>query len=492
MNVAVFSSHILLASHYETELEIIINHQKAGDSIVQIVCNKDLPACDTNPFSLPEACERCVSKRENGLLQLGFDIPSINFLNLTLQDKQRIRQANKKYETIVELQKLVVDNYEVGFAISSSLISYYRNANPILDQKLVERYIIGCLGVYFSLINYLKTHPTDVVYAFNGRLSHTKAVLQACKAVGVLCRLHERGNSLNYYSIFENTSIHDLKNTQRLMDETWKNAPQETKSERAIKWFTTRLGGKMENWYSFLENQVNELPAEWDASKNNIVLCTSSEDEFASLGEEWKNHLYKSQNDGIFKIIKSLKSINNVHLYIRIHPHLAKVDNQDLRKLTEAKGDNLTIIPAQSHLSTYMLVKHSSKVVTFGSTIGMEATFLGKPSILAGKSFYFGMNGTYDPRDHDELIALLLVDLVPKPLEIALKFGYFFGTFGIPFEHYKPEDFGRGKIKGVNIDSTQGIKYKTIKWLFHNKLFSAFSENLRFKIRERKMKRYLS
>jgi hypothetical protein len=491
MKVAVFSSHLLLASHYETELEIIINHQKAGDSIVQIVCNKFLPACDTNPFNLPEACERCVSKRENGISQLGLNIESVNFFNLTTKDKQRINQVAKEFETIAELQQLIVDNFEVGFAISSSLISYHRNANPDLDKKLVQRYIVGCLGVYFSMINYLKEHPTDVVYAFNGRLSHTKAVLQACKAMGVLCRLHERGNSLNYYSIFENTSIHDLKNTQRLMNDMWENAPAETKVERAVKWFTTRIGGKMENWYSFLENQVHELPTEWDSSMNNIVLCTSSEDEFASLGEEWKNHLYKSQNDGIFKIIESVKSIDNLHLYVRIHPHLAKVDNQELRKLTQVKGINLTIIPAQSKISTYMLVQHASKVVTFGSTIGMEATFLEKPSILAGMSFYFGMNGTYDPKSHEELITLLTSDLEPKPLEVALKFGYFFGTFGVPFEHYKPEDFGKGKMNGEAIEPSLGIKYKAIKWIFHNKYFSAFSEKLRLNIREKNMKRYL-
>jgi hypothetical protein len=491
MKIAVFNSHTLLASHYETELEIIINHLNAGDSVVQIVCDKDLPACDTNPFHLPEACERCVSKRKNGLQHLGLNVKAVNFFNLTESDKQRIQAVPKKYTSIADLQKLVVDNYEVGFAVSSSLISYYRNANPDLDQKLIERYIVGCLGVYFSMINYLKAHPTDVVYAFNGRLSHTKAVLQACKIMGVLCRLHERGNSLNYYSIFDNTSIHDLKNTQKLIDESWTKAPAETKVDRATKWFTTRIGGKMENWYSFLENQVHELPPEWDESKNNVILCTSSEDEFASLGDEWKNHLYASQTDGIFKIIESVKAIDNLHLYIRIHPHLAKVDNDDLRRLIQAKGDNLTIIPAQSQLSTYTLVKHGTRVITFGSTIGMESTFLRKPSILAGKAFYFGMNGTYDPKSHDELIALLTAELDPKPLEIALKFGYFFGTFGVPFEHYKPEDFGKGKIKGVSLEPTDGLKFKAINWLYHNKKFSAFSEKLRLRDREKNLQRFL-
>jgi hypothetical protein len=58
MKVVVFSSHVLLASHYETELEIMLNHQNEGDEIVQLVCDTDLPACDTNPYFQPEACAR--------------------------------------------------------------------------------------------------------------------------------------------------------------------------------------------------------------------------------------------------------------------------------------------------------------------------------------------------------------------------------------------------------------------------------------------------
>jgi hypothetical protein len=110
------------------------------------------------------------------------------------------------------------------------------------------------------MINYLKANQTDMVYAFNGRLSHTKAVLQACRSMHVKCVLHERGNSMPFYSLFENTSIHDLKNTQRLIIETWESADPEERIARATQWFHTRMGGKMENWFSFLEKQTFELP----------------------------------------------------------------------------------------------------------------------------------------------------------------------------------------------------------------------------------------
>ncbi len=491
MNVAIFNSHTLLASHYETELEIIYDHQEKGDHVVQLICESDLPACDINPFYHPEACERCISKRKNGYAALNKKPEIKRFFYLTEEDKLRIKQVPKAFVNVAELKKLKVDNYEIGYSVASSIISYFRDPNPTLDPKWVERYIIGCLGVYFSMINYLKENSTEIVYVFNGRLSHTKAVLQACKSVHVKCILHERGNSMPFYSLFENTSIHDLKNTQRLIIENWEKADPSERIERATQWFQTRIGGKMENWFSFLENQTFELPENWDVSKKNILICNSSEDEFASLNDEWKNHLYANQTDGILKIINDTKDIENIHIYLRIHPHLAKVDNHDLRILLAIKSPHLTIIPANSLISTYNLVSHASQVITFGSTIGMEATFMEKPSILAGKSFYHNLGGTYEPETHQELIELLRKDLQPKPKEIALMFAFFFGTFGVRFKHYSPEDFGMGKFKGNYIISENSLKYKIIKAVFENKVFPKFSEWLRIRKREKLIQRFL-
>jgi len=491
MNIAIFSSHILLASHYETELEIILNHQEKGDTITQLVCNKELPACDTNPYHMREACERCVSKRHNGYKVLDKRLNIKSFLNLTQADKIRISEIPTSFNSIEDLQGLWIDNYDIGYSIASSLISIKRNANPELEPRLLERYIISCAGVYFSIINYLKENPTDIFYSFNGRLSHSKAALRACNKMGVTCLLHERGNSMNHYSLFENTSVHDLQSTHKLIEKAWAEADPEERVLTATKWFQTRIGGKMQNWYSFLENQVFELPSTWDPLKTNIIICNSSDDELASLGEEWKNELYKNQIEGISRIIEDGKSYRNIHFYLRIHPHLAKVNNKDVDTLLSMQSPNLTVIPPTSNLSTYHLVQNAEKTITFGSTIGMEATYLRRPSITAGKSFYYFLDASYIAKSHEDLMELISKDLEPKSMENALKFAYFFGTFGIPFRHYKPEDFDRGTINGHYIKSTNRIKWRLIKTFFNNSLFPKIGEKFFHRIREKTFQKFL-
>ena len=491
MTVAFFSSHILMPSHYETELEIITNHLEQGDSIIQLVCESSLSACDTNPYFSPEACSRCISKRKKGATLLPAAIDTRHFLMLTDEDRKQIAAVQTEFGTISELQGLQVNNFDVGYAVASSIISMSRNPKPDLEKPLLKRYIQSSLAVYFSTINFLKEQKPDLMYVFNGRFAHTKAVFRACQAIGIKCRLHERGNSLNYYSVFENTGIHDAKFFQEEIERDWQKADASERDSVAHKWFQTRMGGTMENWYSFLKDQTFELPDGWDESKTNILICNSSEDEIASLGKEWEHPIYPSQPIGIKQILNDCASNPNLHFYLRIHPYLAKVDTEDVRELHALSYPNLTVIPASSKISTYTLVEKTALTITFGSTIGVEATYMGKVSILLSKSFYDRIDVTYFPKNHSEAISLLNTPLQPKPLENALKFGYYSATFGTQFKHYTPEDFGKGKFKGVDLSLAQSPFYWLTRLIFHNSWLPQLSQKLSLRKRDGAMRRFI-
>lgn len=492
MNIVFFNSHTLLASHYETELELMSEHQIKGDKIIQLTCNKELPACDTNPYHMQEACERCVSKRKHGLsLLTEHDIKRLSFFNLTDEDKRIISEIPKKFSSIKELQQLKFGNFDLGYAVASSIISLLRDPNPKLTDQLTERFIVASLGVYFSIINFIKDNPTDIMYVFNGRVSVSKAALSACQFMETTCILHERGNSIKHYSLFKNSSILDLNNTQNLIVSKWNSADPLQREQKASAWFNTRIGGKMENWYSFLADQIFQLPENWDQTKENILICNSSEDEMASLGDEWKNPLYSSQSEGILRIIEDSILNTNIHFYLRIHPNLVSVSNSDVAFLRKLERPNLTVIQPDSKLSTYHLINACSKTITFGSTAGIEATYMKKPSILAGKSLYCNLGGNYIPNSHEDLLNLLSKSLAPMPKDAALMFGFFFSTFGIPFKHYDAEDFGKGKFMGRYVTPKIGFKYKFIKLLYHNQMFPAVSEKFSLRSREGIMKKYL-
>jgi capsule polysaccharide export protein KpsC/LpsZ len=94
------------------------------------------------------------------------------------------------------------------------------------------------------------------------------------------------------------------------------------------------------------------------------------------------------------------------------------------------------------------MLKNAHTVLTFGSTVGIEAVFWGVPSILAGMSWYRALGATYNPATHDEVMALITETLAPMNDEPAWMYGYYFSTYGIPFKYVRATTFDEAEFKG--------------------------------------------
>jgi hypothetical protein len=121
-----------------------------------------------------------------------------------------------------------------------------------------------------------------------------------------------------------------------------------------------------------------------------------------------------------------LEQAPDLHFYLRIHPNLKGVTHRDHMDLYQLKQyPNITIIPPESMVSTYALMDACEKVVTFGSTTGVEASYWGKPSILVGRSYYEMLDACYHVKSKEELAEALKAQLAPKDRLGADKYGYF-------------------------------------------------------------------
>jgi hypothetical protein len=469
MKVGFFTPHIKWPSHYETELELIQEHLNAGDEVIQFVCNSDLPTCDINPKHNINTCLSCIGCRDFGKKLIKGNYVQKSILMLSDEDRAAIKEISEmEFSDVDALKKLRIDNFDIGYAVASSIISQVRDPKPDLvkHKRLVKSYIVSSAGVYKSMLQFLKNAAIDRVYTFNGRFAHVKPVLRACQAMQVDCYIHERGSSKDYYALYKNTTPHDIKYVEQAIRQRWADADSDERAEKGKEFYYNRINGVEKGWFSFTKQQVKgQLPKEWDPLKKNIIIFNSSEDEFASIGEEWANPVYKTQLEGLRKIIKDLNDIPGVHVYLRVHPNLKKVNNADKDELYRLKGKNFTLIPAESPISTYDLLKVATKVVTFGSTLGIEAVYWGKPSVLVGKSYYCDLGGTYNANSHKQVIDLLIDDLKPKDIEPALMYGYYMSTFGIPFKYYKADSFDKGTYNGHFVQDIGHVKFRALDWI---------------------------
>ena len=99
----------------------------------------------------------------------------------TRRDLDRLQT---RYDSHDQLKKLTVGNFDIGFAVLSSLITKMRD--PQADLKahgaLIRSLLRGAWTAHRSMCRYLDTHDVDRVYVFNGRFATMRAVLRGSAA----------------------------------------------------------------------------------------------------------------------------------------------------------------------------------------------------------------------------------------------------------------------------------------------------------------------
>jgi hypothetical protein len=464
MNVLILATHGSLTPHCETELELAQIHLDQGDHVTFSYCDASLLVCDTNPLHDWIACKECISKRMLGLPLLSEKIATQSFLKLTQANRKEMKSLRTHFNSLEELRQYRIENFDIGYAVLSSIISDDRDPVPDLQRKskLICNFIYAAFSVYRSVQNYLDEHPTDQAYVHNGRFAPVRAALRACQSRNVDCYLHDYGCDLQHYDTNKNRLLHEIPATSRRIHEHWDKTPDtHLREELGAKFYTDRARGVIPNWHSFLtQQQPDNLPVGFDLSKRNIAIFSSSEDEFEGIDELWDKTIYLNQLDGARQIVDAFATQSAFQFHLRLHPNLRLVRNDYTDQLRTLSRPNLTVIQPEASVSTYALMAAAEKVVTFGSTMGIEATFWGKPSILAGHALYEQLDSTYNPSSHEELVELLKTrGLSPKNKEGALKYGCFCRTYGFPFKYFKGTSVRAGEFKQCELRARQPWRY---------------------------------
>jgi hypothetical protein len=166
----------------------------------------------------------------------------------------------------------------------------------------------------------------------------------------------------------------------------------------------------------------------------------------------WQNPFYRDQNEGLERLFTAFAHRPEVRFFLRVHPNLRGVDNSQTRALS-ALADrfaNVEVIAADSPVSTYALLAACDIVLAYGSTVGIEALYHGKPSIVLGRAMYEDLDGLIKPESHQHLIEILegylRTGVLPRAEggeEAAIKYGFYQMQHGHKFRWARARDFQR-------------------------------------------------
>ena len=446
----------------ETELELIKISLKDNDDIHFVKCVSELKTCFFNRNKIKSFCKICQLKVDSGIKL----IDKNNKIKIHELKTKEIRIKIPKFKNIEQLKKFKFDSFEVGYGVASSLLSHELDHRPNLIKLTqdINKKILSSLKIYYFFKDLIKKIKPNKVYIFNGRISDTWPLICLCEKFKIKYCTYEVA-AHNKYRIIENSTPH-LIQTKVKPPKNYLQKNLKTKIKLANNYiFNKDKYFKEIGLKNFNVHPKSKIVPIINHNKKNISIFPSRLDEFESI-KGLKNKIYKPDDTaGIEKILNSFKNNSNFFFYIRLHPsmkHLS-IKSTQMRDVFEIrkKYKNAFIIWPESKVDSYELIKRSDKVVTFGSTLTIEACFMKKPVISLNNNLFTQLNCAYTPKNHLELINLIKnKTLKPKNWKNSLYFFDYYTNRGEKFKFFRKID---NKIlidgKSINVPKIEYFKY---------------------------------
>ena len=288
---------------------------------------------------------------------------------------------------------------QIHEACESAIISYARDANPNLKRrrfrKLYHELYSGALNSLSILNDVLERNEVTEIFIPNGRFPHQRAAITAATAAEVDINYYEKGDfSESIY--LQKYSALDRIESQKDVAGFLEHYDKETVETIGKKWLEARMPsgkGKPLNAYVTNFEDPNSGRFEELFSKSEwIGIFTSSQDEFASLGNDWHLHEWSDQYSAISEVLECVGV--NQPVYLRVHPNFASKSHRaykrELKEINslKKKHPNLHVFMHDDKVNSYELIRHSRHIVVWDSTIGLEAMILGKDVTELAASYY--------------------------------------------------------------------------------------------------------
>ena len=191
--------------HLEASIEIALNEALSGNDVMYFWGGDDVLFSENNGqgkfgqtfFSQKPVFKamRLVKKKFGDIF--GFRSSWIDF-NLN-------QELNLEFESTDELRQIKFEDYFVGTAALSSLSHIFladlTKHNILQFKPMLEEVMFSGISVYQSALSILSGSGAEHVYLFNGRFVHEAAVHAAASKLGIPVSFHERGASLEKYSL---------------------------------------------------------------------------------------------------------------------------------------------------------------------------------------------------------------------------------------------------------------------------------------------------
>ena len=405
----------------------------AGVPVIQFACNSGLQRCvlgsNRDDYAKPPPCARCVQQSR------------AIFHNLdTRWFGQRLDPTIEKVITglsIKELETFIYQGVPLGFwALNSLRWVLRRHTLPENEQTLsfMRAFILSAWNVYSQFSDLIEKENPRAVVLFNGMFFPEAAARHACLTKGVRVITHEVG--LRPHTAFFTTG--EATAYPMHIEPEFLLTPEMNKQLDG--YLSSRFQGDFSMAGIRFWPEIKPLDPSFNAKAES----------FHKIVPVFTNVIFDTSQVHANTIFPHMFAwLENVYEVARAHPGILFVvrahpdENRPGKESRESVGDwvrasgittlpNVVFYESNEFINSYELIRLSHLVMVYNSTIGLEASLLGKPVIAGGKARFTQLDTSFYPASIEnynkllnDLLALDEIEVPPHFQENARRFLYY-------------------------------------------------------------------
>ena len=360
-----------------------------GVPIIQFVCQRGLNPCvlGTNrddPGAAPP-CGECV--RTSRFLFAGSETHPFSDVSYPALDAQTAELG------LPALLEFVYEHIPLGKLILPSLRWILRKHHLSDDEAtraLARAYIRSAWNVYSEFSLLLNSRNPQAVIVFNGMFYPEAMARLAAQEKGIPVYSHEVG--MLPYSAFitekEATAYPVTVDNDFNLDSA--------QNSRLDAYLSRRVSGQFQTAGVTFWPEMKELDAEIDAKiASHQAMVPVFTNVIFDTSQAHANTLFEHMFAWLELVVEKVKQHPEILFILRAHPDEVRKGKESRESVADwykhhltENIPNLILIRPDEFISSYALIRRAKFVMVYNSTVGLEASILGKPVLCAGKARY--------------------------------------------------------------------------------------------------------
>jgi hypothetical protein len=376
-------------------------------------------------------------------------------------------------EDVTDLRNYRVDGVPVGLAVLSSVFELTSVQNARVAADYGPTFADAWRSAHLSLQigEAVERLGYDRVYIFGGRHCYSRPFIDAVSKTAEVLRYEQGGTGTSY--VMSSKSLYDPVNLARII------ASLPVDEAAGAQFFEERLN-RSSAWDAgyFTGAQQRDRIPEALRDRPLVTFFNSSVDEFYAIRDDTSFGTFSTQGEAALEMARICREEGKAFA-VRFHPHL-KFKHESWRDEWNAPAlEELgaVLIQPDDPTDTYALARASEAVISCGSTISFECSFLGIPNASLGDSYSSELGVAPTVNNADQFRAFIRdPHLLPNARNNALKLGSFFKKGATPIEGL---DVGShpnfARIDGRIVDPVRYTAQRAREWVA--KIFGRSVEN---------------